>query len=133
MPYAGRAMPRAPSPRWYSRPVLFVSDMDRSIAFYVGQLGFKERWRHEDAGKTLVAQVDRRSCELILSSQEPDRTGRGRIFISLDVAVLEAVRAELEGRGVAVEDGRWGYRLMIVRDPDGNELYFPYPADGPAE
>src|SRR5687768_1416453 len=107
--------------RWYARPVLFVSDMGRSIDFYVGRLGFKERWRHEDAGETLVAQVDRRSCELILSSQEPDRTGRGRMFISLDVAALEAVRAELEGRGVAVEDGRWGYRLMIVRDPDGNE------------
>ncbi|HTE50960.1 MAG TPA: glyoxalase superfamily protein [Kofleriaceae bacterium] len=113
--------------------MLFVSDMDRSIAFYVGQLGFEEHWRHEDAGNTLVAQVDRRGCELILSSQEPDKTGRGRIFISLDVAVLEAVRVELEGRGVAVEDGRWGYRLMIVRDPDGNELYFPYPADDAAE
>jgi catechol 2,3-dioxygenase-like lactoylglutathione lyase family enzyme len=119
--------------RWYARPVLFVSDMGRSIDFYVGRLGFKERWRHEDSGETLVAQVDRRSCELILSSQEPDRTGRGRMFISLDVAALEAVRAELEGRGVAVEDGRWGYRLMIVRDPDGNELFFPYPADGAAE
>ena len=100
---------------------------------YVGQLGFEEHWRHEDAGNTLVAQVDRRGCELILSSQEPDKTGRGRMFISLDVAVLEAVRVELEGRGVAVEDGRWGYRLMIVRDPDGNELYFPYPADDAAE
>ena len=126
-------MPGAPSPEWYARPVLFVSDMDRSIAFYVDQLGFKEHWRHEDAGKTLVAQVDRRTCELILSCQEPDKTGRARIFISLDLAVLEAFRAELEGRGVAVEDGRWGYPLMIVRDPDGNQLYFPYPADPPAE
>lgn len=126
-------MPRAPSLRWYARPVLFVSDMDRSIAFYVGQLGFKEHWRHDHEGKTLVAQVDRQSCELILSSQEPDRTGRGRMFISLEVATLAAVRAELEGRGVAVEDGRWGYRLMTVRDPDGNELFFPYPADGAAE
>jgi hypothetical protein len=47
--------------------------------------------------------------------------------------VLEAVRAELEGRGVPVEDGRWGDRLMIVRDPDGSDLYFPCPADGAAE
>ena len=121
-------MPRAPSPTWYARPVLFVSDMDRSIAYYVDQLGFKEHWRHDDAGKTIVAQVDRQSCELILSSQEPDKTGKGRIFISLDLPVLEAVRAELEGRSVPVDEGRWGYRLMIVRDPDGNQLYFPYDA-----
>ena len=120
---------RAPSLRWYARPVLFVSDMERSIAFYVDQLGFEEQWRHEDGDKTLVAQVDRQSCELILSSQEPAKTGRSRMFLSLDVETLEAVRAELEGRGVPVEDGRWGYRLMIVRDPDDNELYFPYPAD----
>ena len=106
-----------------------VSDLDRSIGFYAGQLGFKERWRHDDAGKVLVAQVDRNGCELILSSQDATRTGRGRMFVSLDLHVLEAARAEFEGRGVAIEDGRWGYPVMIIRDPDGNELYFPYPAD----
>ena len=47
-------------------------------------------------------------------------------FISLDVSVLDALRAELEGRGVDVRDGQWGYRLMVIADPDGNELYFPY-------
>jgi catechol 2,3-dioxygenase-like lactoylglutathione lyase family enzyme len=126
-------MPREPSLRWYARPVLFVSDVGRSVGFYVDQLGFEERWRHEDAGKLLVAQVERRSCELILCSQEPEKTGRGRMFISLDVDVLHSVRTELEGRGVAVADGRWGYSLMVVHDPDGNELYFPYPADGADE
>jgi catechol 2,3-dioxygenase-like lactoylglutathione lyase family enzyme len=127
----GQDLPVAqdPSPRWYARPVLFVSDLQRSLAFYVDHLGFKERWRYEDAGSLFVAQVDRQTCELILSSQEPEKTGRARVFISLDVDVLHAVRAELEGRGVAVEDGRWGYPLMVVRDPDGNELFFPYPAD----
>lgn len=123
-------MAREPSPRWYTRPVLFVSDVERSIGFYVDKLGFTENWRHEDAGKPIVAQVDRRGCELIFSSQEPEKTGRGRIFISLDVEVLHSARAELEGKGVAVEDGRWGYPLMVVHDLDGNELYFPYPADG---
>ncbi|MGD0525167.1 MAG: glyoxalase superfamily protein [Polyangiaceae bacterium] len=126
-------MPREPSLRWYARAVLFVSDLERSVGFYVHQLGFEERWRHQDAGKVLVAQVDRQGCELILCSQEPEKTGRGRMFLSLDVDALRGVRAELEGRGVAVEDGSWGYPLMVVRDPDGNELYFPYPADGADE
>src|SRR4051812_34193866 len=123
-------MPSEASPRWYARPVLFVSDIDRSVAFYVEQLGFEEHWRHQHEGKPIVAQVDRSDCELILSSQEPDKTGRGRMFISLDLEVLHAVRAELEARGVAVENGNWGYELMVVRDPDGNELYFPYPSAG---
>ena len=115
------------SDEWFARPVLFVADIDRSVDFYVKQLGFTQAWRYEE-GTAYVAQVERQGCELILSSQWPDKVGKGLMFISLDVGVLESLRAELEGRGVAVKDGQWGYRLMVIVDPDGNELYFPYPA-----
>ncbi len=81
----------------------------------------------EAEGKAFVAQVERQGCAIILSSQWPDKVGKGLIFISLDIGVLDALRAELEGRGVDVRDGQWGYRLMVVADPDGNQLYFPYP------
>ena len=116
------------SNEWFARPVLFVTDIDRSVDFYVKQLGFTQPWRYEEEGKAWVAQVDRQGCELILSSQWPDKVGKGLMFISLDVSVLDTLRAELEGRGVEVKDGQWGYRLMVIADPDGNELYFPYPA-----
>jgi catechol 2,3-dioxygenase-like lactoylglutathione lyase family enzyme len=116
------------SDQWYSRPVLFVADIDRSVDFYVKQLGFTQAWRYEEEGKAFVAQVARKGCELIFSSQWPDKVGKGLLFISLDADVLDAVRTELQGRGVEVKDGQWGYRLMVVTDPDGNELYFPYPA-----
>jgi catechol 2,3-dioxygenase-like lactoylglutathione lyase family enzyme len=116
------------SNKWYTRPVLFVADIDSSVDFYVKQLGFTQVWRYEDEGKAWVAQVDRHGCELILSCQWPDKVGKGLMFISLDPGVLDTLRAELEGRGVDVKDGQWGYRLMVIADPDGNELYFPYPA-----
>ena len=29
------------------------------------------------------------------------------------------LRAELEGRGMDGKDGHWGYRLMVIVDPDG--------------
>jgi catechol 2,3-dioxygenase-like lactoylglutathione lyase family enzyme len=103
--------------------------VERSLRFYVDKLGFTETWRHSDEDQTLVAQVDRSSCELILSSQWPDKNGSGLIFVSLDRQVLVAARAEFESRGVAVKEGWWGYKLMIVDDPDGNQLYFPYPKD----
>jgi len=112
---------------WYARPVLFVADIDRSVDFYVKQLGFTQPWRYEEDGKAYVAQVSRQGCELILSSQWPDKVGNGLMFISLDGDVLDAARAELEGRGVDVKDGQWGYQLMVITDPDGNLLYFPYP------
>jgi hypothetical protein len=40
---------------------------------------------------------------------------------------LDALRAELEAKGVPVKEGSWGYRLLVVDDPDGNQLFFNYP------
>ena len=117
---------------WYARPVLFVQEIGRSVDFYVAQLGFTRSWDYEEEGKAFVAQVEREGCDLILSSQWPDKVGTGLIFISLDVEVLDALRSELEGKRVPVKDGNWGYRLMVVNDPDGNELYFPYPSESEA-
>jgi catechol 2,3-dioxygenase-like lactoylglutathione lyase family enzyme len=115
--------------RWYSRPILYAADIQRMLDFYVGQLGFKEDWRFEEGGKLLIAQVRRSECELIFSCQDQMRAGPGRIFISLDLDVLEATRRDYEAKGIAVLNGQWGYRTMIISDPDGNELFFPYPLE----
>jgi catechol 2,3-dioxygenase-like lactoylglutathione lyase family enzyme len=114
---------RSLSDKWFARPVLFVEDIDTSVDFYVKQFGFTQSWRYEEQGKAWVAQVFSP-----LSSQWPDKVGKGLMFISLDVGIPDALRAELEGRRVDVRDGHWGNRLMVIADPDGNELYFPYPA-----
>jgi len=118
--------------RWYSRPILYAADIQRMLGFYVGKLGFKEDWRYEEEGQLLIAQVGRSDCELIFTRQEQMRAGPGRIFISLDLEVLEATRRDFEAKGIAVRDGHWGYKTMIIADPDGNQLFFPYPADIPA-
>jgi catechol 2,3-dioxygenase-like lactoylglutathione lyase family enzyme len=116
------------SNKWYSRTVLFVSDVNRSVDFYVKQFGFTESWRFEAAGgDATVAQVARPGLELILNSESPEKTGKGLQFISLDGDdAVDALRAELEGRGVDVKEGVWGYRVMVIVDPDGNEFYFCY-------
>ena len=116
---------------WYARPVLFVGDVERSIAFYTGQLGFAASNSYAEGGKVLVGQVERDSCSLLLNCQQPEKTGRARVFISLDHDVFRALRAELEARGAPVKDGWWGYDTMIVEDPDGNELFFPDPQPKP--
>lgn len=94
---------------------------------------------YQEEGKALVAQADRQGCALIFSTQWPDKVGKGLIFMSLNIdaapgrlgvevgVALDNLRVELVGRGVSVEDGFWGYRLLVVRDPDGNELHFHYP------
>ena len=110
---------------WYSRPVLFVSDIEKALDFYVGKFGFSKAWGNVEEGKLFVAQVDRSGCELILSSQWPEKNGSGLIFLSLDPADVSVVRGEFLEAGVDVKSGWWGYPLMIVEDPDGNELYIP--------
>ena len=112
---------------WYARPIFAVADVPAALAYYVDRLGFTCDWSFDEAGVTFVAQVSRAGCEIILGSQWPDRNGQSTLFVSLDLPVLEALRDELETRKVDIEAGWWGYDLMIVADPDGNRLYFPYP------
>ena len=120
---------------WFARAVLHVTDVEASLHFYVEQLGFTSPWRFDEKGKSYVAQVEREGCALILSSQWPEKIGKGLMFVSLNlepeaqVAALDALRTELEGKGVPVKDGSWGYRLLVVDDPDGNQLFFNYPAE----
>src|SRR4030081_300287 len=123
---------------WFARPVLHVTDVEASLRFYVNRLGFTSPWRFADDGKVYVAQVDRQGCALILADTWPEKIGKGLMFISLNVepatreaavAALDALRAELETKGVPVKEGSWGYRLLWVDNPDGNQLFSNYPAE----
>ena len=123
---------------WFARPVLHVADVDASIRFYVTLLGFTSPWRYEEDGRAYVAQVERQGCALILASTWPEKIGKGLMFISLNVepqtreaaiAALDELRAEFEAKGAPVKEGSWGYRLLVVDDPDGNQLFFNYPSE----
>jgi uncharacterized glyoxalase superfamily protein PhnB len=123
---------------WFGRPVLHVRDVDASLKFYMERLGFTSEWRYAEDGKGHVAQVEGLGCTIILADTWPDKVGRGLMFISLNaenikaqVAGLDEFRSELEAKGVAVKDGSWGYRLLVVDDLDGNQLFFNYPHETP--
>ena len=111
--------------RWYARPVLFVADVHRAARFYIESLGFEKRW-HEADGAGTVCQVDRGDCEIILC-QDASRKDKGRLFIELNGEGLAALRRELAERSVPHRKSWWGYDVVQVDDPDGNELLFPDP------
>ena len=97
--------------------MLHVSSVEASLRFYVDRLGFTVAWRYEEDGRARVAQVDRQSCALILSDQWAEKVGKETHEAA--VAALDALRAELEARGVQVKDGLWGYRLQACPSDDG--------------
>ena len=118
---------------WFARPVVHVSNVETSLRFYVDRLGFTSPWRYEEDGRVSIAQVDRQGCALILADHWPEKVGKGLMFISLNaereaqITALDALRSELESKRVPVKEGSWGYRLLVVDDPDGNQLFFNYP------
>jgi catechol 2,3-dioxygenase-like lactoylglutathione lyase family enzyme len=110
---------------WYSRPVLCVADIAAAKDFYVGKLGFAEKWRHEQD----VAQFDRDECEITVASHRPGKNGAAMLFVELTQADFAALPGMLADNNVAFRRGHWSYPVIIVEDPDGNRLYFPDPAD----
>ena len=106
--------------RWYTRPVFFVADVDRALHFYVDKLGFEKGW-HKDT----VCQVNHGECEIILC-QDATRRDKARLFIELTKEGLAELRREIVERSVPSKTSWWGYDVVQIDDPDGNELLFPY-------
>jgi len=109
--------------KWYARPVLFVSDLQVALGFYIDKLGFRKKW-HSDDGKGTVCQVDRGECEIILC-EDPERQDKGRLFVELTRDGIDELRREILERSVPAQKAWWGYDVIRIADPDGNELLFP--------
>lgn len=122
---AEQAVRIQPVHRWYTRPVLFVADVNCAIRFYVNTLGFEKRW-HEGDGTGTVCQVNHGECEIILA-EDATRRGTGRLFVELTAAGLTDFRRELMERSVPTKETWWGSDALQIDDPDGNELLFPHP------
>jgi catechol 2,3-dioxygenase-like lactoylglutathione lyase family enzyme len=103
-------------PSWYTRPVFFITDLPRSLHFYLDTLGFTQAWARDD-----VAQVQRGDCEIILFL-DPARAGHSRLFLELLEDELTTFKAEFQTRSIPTRETHWGYPCIEIRDPDGNEL-----------
>lgn len=111
------------SQKWYARPVFFVTDLQVALGFYIDLLGFRKTW-HADDGQGTVCQVDRGECEIILC-QDPQRRDKGRLFVELTREGMDELRREIAARSVPTQKAWWGYDVIQINDPDGNELLFP--------
>lgn len=108
-------------------PQLRITQAERSLAFYVGQLGFVADWEHQfEPGFPLFFQITREGQTIFLTEHTGDCEVGGAVYFV--VPDVDAVAASFRARGVQIEQGPadtpWGTREMLVRDPDGNRLRF---------
>ena len=112
----------------YARAVFFVADAEKSRQFYVEKLGFTREWG--DPGKdgiTWVCQVSLMGFELILNQTWGDskgKEGHGRVYIGLETEQIEPVLEHIRKHDIPTERVEWGQPTLVVKDLDGNELYF---------
>lgn len=116
----------------FARSVFFVKDAERSLRFYTETLGFSLEWNHQEQGRAFVFEVSLLGFQLILNQTQPqteDRAGHGRLFVGLDDAQSPAFRKHIEERGIQTMVLEWGAPTLVIRDLDGNELFFWLPED----
>jgi catechol 2,3-dioxygenase-like lactoylglutathione lyase family enzyme len=105
-------------------PIFVVSDVPRAVAHYE-QLGFSTT--HHDEGYAF-AQRDKLTIHLAGPAVDPERLGRGSIYMHVDDP--DQLAEEWRNAGVEVtgpEDFDWGKREGRHVDPDGNLIRFGSP------
>ena len=110
-----------------------VSDVDRTLDFYTGKLGFQEMLRlHRDDGRLWLLYLritDDQYLEVFpdaVGEQAPTQESNGLNHICLTVADLDDVVRQLGARGVPLSRppklGADGNRQAWIEDPDGNRI-----------
>ncbi|MFD1506187.1 glyoxalase [Georgenia yuyongxinii] len=101
-----------------------VSDVDRAIAFYTEKAGFVLDHDHDVGGGIRFVQLTPPGSPASISfgSGLTAMTPGSLEGLQMVVTDIEAARAELAGRGLAVseiQDLPWG-SFVFFSDPDGN-------------
>ena len=112
-------------------PLLYVDDVDLSVAFYRDKLGFLLATAWKPDGKLTWCRMERDGAAVMLQQdcqEDGPVDGRGRgvgFFFNCDDA--EALHRELRANGLSIappELAFYGMNQVFVKDPDGYELCF---------
>jgi len=117
-------------------PQLRTRNLDASLAFYTGKLGFTVDFRYDDFYAGVRSGTNVVHLKLV-DAQDPsiDFVDRGEHFhLYFETADVERVAAELKRQGVPlvqdVHETPWGTRECVVRDNEGHTLYFGQRSSG---
>ncbi|HVE80228.1 MAG TPA: glyoxalase superfamily protein, partial [Gemmatimonadaceae bacterium] len=99
-------------------PILSVTNIEASLAYYVDALGFGVQWRQGD-----FACVRRGAAALMLCGGDQGHAGT---WVYVGVSDADALHDEVRARGAIIRhpptNYPWGARELHVTDPDGHVL-----------
>jgi uncharacterized glyoxalase superfamily protein PhnB len=104
----------------HATPILRVTNLDATLAWYANTLGFSLSFRVDD-----FAQVERGEAALMLCEGGQGHSGT---WVYVGVSDVDALAREIRPRGATIRVGPtnypWGARELHVTDPDGHVLRF---------
>ncbi len=114
-----------------------VTDLARSMAFYE-KLGFTKSYDYDadvkgaslSCGSAVLFLFQTKQANPQAVKREPSlaQNPPGIDHISFVVEDVDAIYKDLKAKGIAFNgepaDQEWGARLVGLKDPDGNNLYF---------
>ena len=106
---------------------LEVNDLEESLQFYIGRLGFQVN-RHTPDSEPPMATLQGGTLKITLAQHLETMLRRGRgVNFFLGVDDVDKYYRELTDRGLDLrpptEEG-WGGRFITVEDPDKYRLFF---------
>jgi len=107
----------------HSVPILFSSDIKRSIAYYIETLGFENSWTWNDIPD--FGGVSKNGIDLFFCLNGQGNPGT---WLSIMVSDVNEYYHSILSKGADIvhvpTDREWGLREMLVRDPDQHMIRF---------
>ncbi|MES2773773.1 MAG: VOC family protein [Bacteroidota bacterium] len=121
-----------------SVPFFMVTNMDRSLDFYINGLGFELKMKWEPAGNIEWCWLQIGGAALMLqeyrNTRPAEKTGVGVSVMFMCNDALK-IYQEIISRGLYPDEPFVGNNLWVVgiKDPDGYNLFFESPTEVPEE
>lgn len=119
-------------------PFFMVTDMEKSLHFYLRGLGFKLKIRWEPSGTIEWCWLQLGEASLMLQEYRNNvPTEKHGVGVSIAFMCNDALKIyrDIVERGLVPKEPFVGNNLWVteIRDPDGYHLFFESPADVPEE
>lgn len=104
-------------------PILSVTDIARSVAFYTEILGFTKVFENGDPVGFVILERDAAELQLTLNPTYKATTSNVAHLMVSDAKTLYTL-CELRGVRIVkgLRDADFGLRCFVIADPDGNRI-----------